>query len=34
MPTMSANQLVAYNLARIRKVQGLSQEQAAELLMP
>jgi len=31
---ITANQLVAYNLARIRKALGLSQEQAAELLEP
>ena len=28
--TLTANQLVAYNLMRIRKAHGLSQEQAAE----
>ena len=28
------NQLVAYNLARIRKQQGLTQEQTVELLTP
>lgn len=31
---MTANQLAAYNLARIRKARGLSQEQAADLLAP
>jgi 8-oxo-dGTP pyrophosphatase MutT (NUDIX family)/transcriptional regulator with XRE-family HTH domain len=34
MPSLSANQVVAYNLARIRKARGLSQQQAAELLEP
>src|ERR1700733_4927729 len=34
MTSMTANQLVAYNLARVRKAQGLSQEQAADLLAP
>ena len=34
MPSLTANQIVAYNLARIRKVRGLSQGQAAELLEP
>ena len=34
MPSLTANQLVAYNLARIRKVRGLSQDQAADLLEP
>jgi 8-oxo-dGTP diphosphatase len=34
MTSMTANQLVAYNLARIRKAQGLSQEQAAAMLAP
>ena len=35
MPTpLSANQLVAYNLMRIRKTLGLSQEQAAQRLEP
>lgn len=32
--TISASQLVAYNLSRIRKALGLSQEQAAERLEP
>jgi transcriptional regulator with XRE-family HTH domain len=32
--TISANQLVAHNLTRIRKALGLSQEQAAERLEP
>ncbi len=32
--SLSANQLVAYNLMRIRKTLGLSQEQAAERLRP
>lgn len=31
---LTANQLVAYNLTRIRKAQGLSQEQARGLLRP
>ena len=32
--SLSANQLVAYNLMRIRKTLGLSQEQAADRLAP
>jgi transcriptional regulator with XRE-family HTH domain len=32
--SITANQLVAYNLMRIRKTLGLSQEQAAERLKP
>jgi transcriptional regulator with XRE-family HTH domain len=32
--SLTANQLVAYNLMRIRKTLGLSQEQAAERLEP
>ena len=32
--SLSANQLVAYNLMRVRKARGLSQEQAADLLEP
>jgi transcriptional regulator with XRE-family HTH domain len=32
--TITANQLVAHNLTRIRKALGLSQEQAAERLAP
>jgi transcriptional regulator with XRE-family HTH domain len=31
---LTANQVVAYNLARIRKTHGLTQEQAAERLAP
>jgi transcriptional regulator with XRE-family HTH domain len=31
---LTANQVVAYNLARIRKARGLTQEQAAERLAP
>lgn len=31
---LTANQLVGYNLARIRKARGLTQEQAADLLAP
>ena len=34
MPSLTANQIVAYNLARIRKARGLSQDQAADLLEP
>ena len=32
--TISASQLVAYNLTRIRKALGLSQEQTASRLQP
>jgi transcriptional regulator with XRE-family HTH domain len=31
---LTANQIIAYNLARIRKAHGLTQEQAAERLTP
>lgn len=34
MEDLTPNQLVAYNLARIRREKGLTQEQAAELLVP
>jgi transcriptional regulator with XRE-family HTH domain len=33
-PTLTANQLVGYNLARVRKALGLSQEEAAARLEP